>query len=78
MLQQEFLSLKKRLNKTIVFVTHDIFEALALGDRIAILHAGRLEQIGTKQEVVGNPATDFVRDLFGKAAQQLAAYGGML
>jgi osmoprotectant transport system ATP-binding protein len=77
-LQQELLSLKKRLNKTIVFVTHDIFEALALGDRVAILHAGCLEQIGTKQEVVGNPATEFVRDLFGKAAQQLAAYGGML
>ena len=40
-LQQELLAVKKRLKKTIVFVTHDIFEALALGDRIAVLHGGR-------------------------------------
>lgn len=77
-LQQELLTLKQRLKKTIVFVTHDIFEALALGDRIAILHAGRLEQIGTREEILRKPATDFVRELFAKPAKQLAAYGGML
>lgn len=71
-LQQELLSLKKRLRKTIVFVTHDIFEALLLADRIAILHEGTLEQIGTKSEVLGTPATDFVRELFAKPARQLA------
>ena len=77
-LQQELLAVKKRLKKTIVFVTHDIFEALALGDRIAILHSGRLDQIGTREEILKNPSTDFVRELFAKPAQQLAAYGGML
>ncbi len=77
-LQQELLTLKQRLNKTIVFVTHDIFEALTLGDRIAVLHAGHLQQIGTKEEILQNPATDFVRELFAKPAQQLAVYGGML
>jgi osmoprotectant transport system ATP-binding protein len=77
-LQQELLTLKQKLNKTIVFVTHDIFEALTLGDRIAVLHAGHLQQIGTKEEILQNPATDFVRELFAKPAQQLAAYGGML
>jgi len=77
-LQQELLTLKQRLNKTIVFVTHDIFEALTLGDRIAVLHAGQLQQIGTKEEILQNPATDFVRELFAKPAQQLAAYGRML
>ena len=77
-LQQELLTLKQRLNKTIVFVTHDIFEALTLGDRIAVLHGGHLQQIGTKEEILQNPATDFVRELFGKPAQQLAAYGRML
>jgi len=77
-LQQELLTLKQRLNKTIVFVTHDIFEALALGDRIAVLHAGHLQPIGTKEEILQNPATDAVRELFAKPAQQLAAYGGML
>jgi osmoprotectant transport system ATP-binding protein len=77
-LQQELLAVKKRLKKTIVFVTHDIFEALALGDRIAVLHGGRLEQIGTREDIRQHPATDFVRELFAKPAEQLAAYGGML
>ena len=76
-LQQELLSLKKRLDKTIVFVTHDLFEALTLGDRIAILHEGRLEQVGTKEEVMGHPATPFVRELFTKPAKQLAAFGNV-
>ncbi len=77
-LQQELLSLKLRLNKTIVFVTHDIFEALTLGDRIAVLHAGQLQQIGTKEEILQNPTTDFVRELFAKPLQQLAAFGELL
>ena len=71
-LQQELLSLKTRLGKTIVFVTHDLFEALTLGDHIAILHEARLEQVGTKQEVITDPATPFVRELFAKPAEQLA------
>jgi len=77
-LQQELVSLKEQLKKTIIFVTHDIFEALTLGDRIAVLHASRLEQIGTRDEILRKPATDFVRELFAKPAQQLAAYGEML
>ena len=71
-LQRELLALKKQIQKTIIFVTHDIFEALLLGDRIAILHEGNLEQIGTRGEVLGSPATEFVRDLFAKPARQLA------
>jgi osmoprotectant transport system ATP-binding protein len=73
-LQQEMLRLKQRLKKTIVFVTHDIFEALTLGDRIAVMHAGRIEQVGTKEEILNRPATDFVRDLFAKPARQLALF----
>ncbi len=68
-IQQEFLDLKQRLNKTIIFVTHDIIEAVTLGDRIAILHEGRLEQIGTSEEIMENPATDFVRELFAKSVK---------
>ena len=68
-LQQELLDLKQRLNKTIIFVTHDIIEAVTLGDRIAILHEGRLEQIGTPEEILENPATDFVRELFAKSVK---------
>ncbi|NUQ38375.1 MAG: ATP-binding cassette domain-containing protein [Caldilineales bacterium] len=77
-LQQEVLDLKRRLKKTIVFVTHDIFEALTLGDRIAVFHAGRMEQLGTREDLLARPATPFVRDLFGKPAQQLAAFQGVL
>ena len=66
-LQHEFLALKQRLNKTIIFVTHDIIEAVTLGDRIAILHEGQLEQIGTSEEILENPATEFVRELFTKS-----------
>ncbi len=74
-LQQELLSLKEKLSKTIVFVTHDIFEALTLGDRIAVLHDGNLEQVGTAEEIVKKPGTDFVRQLFEKPAKQLRLYG---
>jgi len=62
-LQQEFLKLKRKLRKTIVFVTHDIFEAFILADRIAILHEGGLEQIGTAEEITSRPKTAFVKDL---------------
>ena len=77
-LQQELLALKEQLKKTIVFVTHDIFEALLLGDRIAILHQGKLEQIGTEKEILSAPATPFVRDLFAKPARQLANFQGIV
>ena len=77
-LQQELLSLKQRLRKTIVFVTHDIFEALTIGDRIAVLHEGELQQVGTSEEVLGRPASPFVRELFEKPAKQLAAFRDML
>ena len=77
-LQSELMELKKRLMKTILFVTHDIFEALTLGDRIAVLHEGKLEQIGTKEELLKRPRTDFVRDLFGRPARQLAAWEDLI
>ena len=70
-LQQELLGLKARLRKTIIFVTHDIFEALTLADRIAVIHAGHIEQVGSPSEILQQPATDFVRDLFGRPAEQL-------
>ena len=77
-LQQELISLKARLKKTIVFVTHDIFEALTIADRIAILHQGCLQQVGTKDEVLARAANPYVRDLFAKPAKQLTAFKEML
>ena len=74
LLQQEFLELKQKLKKTIVFVTHDIVEALILGDRIAVLHNGYLEQIGTKFDLVHNPKTDFVEKLFTNTAKKMSIF----
>lgn len=60
-LQDEFLEIRKRLNTTIVFITHDIAEALKLADRIAIMRDGVVVQIGTPAEIVLTPADDYVR-----------------
>jgi glycine betaine/proline transport system ATP-binding protein len=59
-MQSELLRLQRKLHKTIVFITHDLDEALAIGDRIAILRGGQLLQIGTPEEIVLNPADDHV------------------
>jgi osmoprotectant transport system ATP-binding protein len=65
-LQIEFKELQKRLNKTVVFVTHDIEEALFLGDRIAILQRGaNLEQFDTPEAILAKPATPFVAEFVG-------------
>ena len=56
----------------------ELVEGPTLADRIAVLHTGNLEQIGTKEEILGQPATPFVRELFAKPAQQLAAFKDML
>ena len=73
-LQKELLRLKERLRKTIVFVTHDIVEAMVLADRIAVMHEGEVEQVGSQDEILNHPATSFVRDLFAKPAEQLSAF----
>src|SRR5690606_24543335 len=59
-MQDELLELQSRMNKTIVFVTHDLDEALKLGDRIAIMNAARVVQVGTPEEVITEPADDYV------------------
>jgi osmoprotectant transport system ATP-binding protein len=65
-LQDEFLRIQREIAKTIVFVTHDIDEAVKMGDRIAILEVGGvLAQYDTPAEVLGNPANDFVADFVG-------------
>lgn len=77
-LQQELINLKQRLNKTIIFVTHDIFEAFRIGDRIAIMNKGRIEQIDSKQNILANPASEYVDDLFQKIKNQLMNFTDLL
>lgn len=62
-LQRQFLGLKQRLNKTMVMVTHDVDEALRLGDRIAVLKDGRLLQVGTATDLLHAPAHDYIVQL---------------
>lgn len=59
-MQEELLSLQNTLNKTIIFVTHDLDEALRIGDRIALMNDGTIVQIGTAEEILTNPADDYV------------------
>lgn len=61
-LQDEFIDIQARLKKSIVFITHDIAEALKIADRIAIMRDGRIVQIGTPTEIVLNPVDDYVRE----------------
>lgn len=61
-LQDEFLEIRARLNTTIVFITHDITEALKLADRIAIMKDGEIVQIGTPAEIVLSPVNDYVAE----------------
>src|SRR2546423_10893352 len=66
-LQDEFLRLQQELRKTVVFVTHDVDEAIKVGDRIAILReGGRLAQYDTPQQILDHPVDEFVADFVGR------------
>lgn len=60
-LQDELLELQAKMHRTVVFITHDLDEALKLGDRIAIMKDGAVVQIGTAEEILTNPANDYVK-----------------
>lgn len=67
-MQDELVELQDKLQKTIVFVTHDLHEALKLGDRIAIMRNGEVVQIGTPEEIVTEPADDYVTEFVQDAS----------
>ncbi len=68
-LQQEFAKIKTELDKTIVFVTHDIEESFALGDRVGIMKDASLVQMGTAKELLFSPRDTFVADIVGASAK---------
>lgn len=61
-MQAEVIRLQKELGKTMIFITHDLDEALKVGDRIAIMRDGAIVQMGTAEELIGNPVDDYVAD----------------
>ncbi|MGW6397024.1 quaternary amine ABC transporter ATP-binding protein [Streptomyces sp. NPDC055134] len=61
-MQEEVIRLHREEGRTMVFITHDLNEALRLGDRIALMRDGRIVQLGTPEEIVGSPADDYVRE----------------
>lgn len=60
-MQDELLRLQKELHKTIIFISHDIHEALKIGDRIAVMKDGCIVQVGTPSELIAQPASDYIR-----------------
>lgn len=73
-MQEELLRLQQELHKTIVFVTHDLNEALKIGDRIAIMRDGRIIQIGTPQDIVLHPEDEYVGE-FVRGVSKTAVMG---
>ncbi len=71
-LQNEFLELESEIQKTILFVTHDVFEAVKMGDRIALLDAGELQQLASPAELVESPANEFADQFLGRHRFQLS------
>jgi glycine betaine/proline transport system ATP-binding protein len=63
-MQDELIKLQSKAKRTIVFISHDLDEAMRIGDRIAIMEGGRVVQVGTPEEILQNPADDYVRAFF--------------
>jgi osmoprotectant transport system ATP-binding protein len=77
-LQQSFLRIRRALRLTAIFVTHDMVEALLVGDRIGVMHHGRLVQIGTPADLLQAPADDYVRQLMNTPRRHAALVDSLL
>jgi glycine betaine/proline transport system ATP-binding protein len=77
-LQDELIELQQKLKKTIVFVSHDLDEALKIGSRIAIMEAGRVVQFGVPEEIILNPVNDYVRQFVASMNPLTVLKGGTL
>ena len=67
-MQEELVDLQKKVHKTIIFVTHDLHEAVTIGDRIAIMKDGELVQLAEPEEIINNPANQYVREFVRDAS----------
>ena len=72
------LELQDTLQKTIIFITHDLDEAIKLGDRIVIMKDGVIEQIGTAEDILTNPASDYVKAFVDKVDRKSIITAGSL
>lgn len=78
-MQDELIELQDKVQKTIIFVTHDLHEALKLGDRIAIMRDGKVVQIGAPEDVITSPADDYVREFVQDASPaRVLTAGGIM
>ncbi|MEL7372114.1 MAG: ATP-binding cassette domain-containing protein [Myxococcota bacterium] len=77
-LQDAFTRIRRQLNLTAIFVTHDMTEALLLGDRIAVMNEGQLVQVGTPHELLTAPADDYIRELMATPRRQSQAVEAMI
>ena len=75
-MQNELIKLEKQLGRTVLFITHDLDEALKLGHRIAIMEGGRVVQLGTPEEIIVNPKTEYVTDFVEHADPTGVITGG--
>ncbi len=72
-LRLEFKEIHKKLGQTVIYVTHDQVEAMSMSDRIAVLHEGRLQQIGSPDEIYNRPANKFVAEFIGQPSMNILA-----
>jgi osmoprotectant transport system ATP-binding protein len=70
-IQKDFIELESSIQKTVIFVTHDVSEAIRMGDRIALLDKGKIMQIGSPSDLLENPSNDFVLNFFSQHWFQL-------
>ena len=74
-MQDELLDLQEKMKRTIVFITHDLDEAIKLGDRIAIMKDGEVVQVGTPEEILTDPANDYVDPFYRECGSWACRYG---
>lgn len=77
-LQEDFKQIQRELGFTVVMVTHDMTEALLLGDQIAVMESGHIAQLGTPRQLLSSPSTDFVRELMETPRRQAAFLESLL